>query len=158
MARRVYEGTLNLYWAESIADITAPTSGELAAATDITCLVTKDGWQPNITTNNVDSAALCDRVDAQIPGSVGADCSITGFRDDANDDLWDLWEYGQEGYIIAEPFGTPNQLPAPGAKVEVYHGTMHQKSPSNSAANTQQTFTAPFPVLAFELDAVVDGS
>lgn len=156
MARRVYEGTVNVYWAPAVADISAPTLAELGAATDITCYLTKDGLAVNIATNNVDSAALCETFDAQIPGSWGADIQLTGFRDDYDDVLWDLAVYGTEGYLIVEPYGEPDELPLAGAQVEVYPATMHQKAPANSAANTQQRFTLALPVRSRpDLDAIV---
>lgn len=156
MARRVYEGTVNVYFATAVADISAPTVAEITAATDITCFLTKDGFAPNINTNNVDSAALCDVYDGQIPGSFGADVTLTMFRDDATpEDAWDLVVYGQTGFLIVEPFGEPGVLPVAGDKVEVYEGAWHQKSPGNTAANTQQTFTAAFPTVRIDFDALV---
>lgn len=155
MARLVFEGRFNVYVATTIADITAPTVAEITAATDITCFLTKDGFQPTINTNNVDSAALCDTFDGMIPGSFGSDLSLTGFKDDPTDEFWNLVVYGQEAFIIAEPFGTAGVLPAAGDPVYVWHGAWHQKAPANSAANTQQTFTVSFPSTELELDAVV---
>lgn len=156
MGRRVYEGTVNVYWATAVADITAPTVAEITAATNITCFVTKDGLAPNISTNSVDSAALCETFDATIPGSWGADFSLTGFRDDDDDVLWDLAVYGSAGFLIIEPFGTPDVLPSIGDKVEVWPATMNQKSPANSATNTQQRFTLPLNITSQpDLDAVV---
>lgn len=155
MARRVYEGTVNVYFATTVADISAPKISEITGATDITCFLTKDGLAPNITTNNVDSGALCDVFDGQIPGSFGADFTLTMFRDDYDDAAWELVEYGETGFIIVEPFGAAGELPVAGDPVEVYEGAWHQKSPANSAANTQQTFTAPFPCVRVDLDAVV---
>ena len=51
----------------SIANISAPTVAEVAAGTVITCDLTKDGLNPGGTTNSVDSAGLCSRVDSQLP-------------------------------------------------------------------------------------------
>ena len=156
MARRVYEGTVNVYWATTVVDKSAPTVSEITAATDITCYLSKDGLAVNINTNNVDSAALCETFDAQIPGSWGADIQLTGFRDDYDDVLWDLAVYGTTGYLIVEPYGEPDELPAAGDQVEVYPVTMHQKAPANSAANTQQRFMLAMPGRAQpDLDAIV---
>lgn len=156
MGRRVYEGTVNVYWATAVADKSAPTISEITAATDITCYLTKDGLAPNVTTNDVDSSALCETFDATIPGSWGADFTLTGFRDDYDDVLWDLAIYGTEGFLIVEPFGTPDELPAAGDKVEVWPATMNQKSPMNSATNTQQRFSLKLNITSQpDLDATV---
>lgn len=156
MSRRVYEGTMNVYFATDVADVSAPTVTEITAAVDITCDLSKDGIAPNISTNNVDIAALCETFDATIPGSFGADFQLTGFRDDTTEALWDLAIYGTAGFLIIEYFGEPGVLPEAGDKVGVWPVTMNQKSPANSAANTAQMFTVPFNVTAQpDLDAVV---
>lgn len=155
MAQRSYEDTIQVFFVATIADIAAPTVAELTAGTEITCFLSADGWQPNTTTNTVDADSLCTTVDGKIPGTVGYDLSLMGFRDDTTDTLWDLWIRGTTGYIVYVPFGDPGTTPAALDTVSVFRGAMNEKSLANSAKNTRQMFTAPFAVLDAELNAVV---
>lgn len=158
MAQRVYDGRTSVWFVTTIADITAPTIAEIEAGTDLSCYVTKDGFAPNVSTNNVDSGVLCDDFDGQVPGTHGADLTLTMIRDDGaspGDVAWDLWVKNTEGYIVWLPFTDPEDGPAAGDPAEVWQGQMHQKSSANSATNTRQTFTAPFPAQTYESDAVV---
>lgn len=158
MARRVYEGTFDVWFvpaASGIEDITEPEIDEITDGVDITCFLTKDGFQPNVTRNNVDSAALCDTFDGQLPGSFGSDLTLTFFRDDATvEPAWDLVVHGAAGFIVALPF-TGREAPVAGDKAMIWEGAWHIKSPGNTAANTQQTFETSFPAVRLELDATV---
>lgn len=145
MARKVYEGRHNVYFATSVANKAAPTVAEITAAVNITPFVAKDGISPNFSTNNVDSATIAETFDAQIPGSYGADLELTLFRDDSADTAWNLWVYGTNGFLIIDRNNVSGVLPSVGNKVEVWPGAMHQRVMENSAANTQQRFKGKFP-------------
>lgn len=156
MARLVYEGRTNVYWATTITNPAAPTVAEIGAATDITGFITKDGVAVNINTNNVDSATIEEIFDAQVVGSYGADLQLTMFRDDTADTAWDLCVYGTNGYVVIDRFNDAGDEPLAGDVVEVWPAQMHQPAPQNSAANTQQRFIESFAVTAApELAAVV---
>jgi hypothetical protein len=146
MARLVYEGRTNVYWATSIANIAAPTVAEITAATDVTDYVAKDGVAVNTTTNNVDSATIAETFDAQIVGSWGGEVELTMFRDDSADTAWNLCVYGTNGYVIIDRFNDSGTLPAAAEKVEVWPAEMHQPVPQNSASNTQQRFVEKFAI------------
>lgn len=154
MARRVYEGTYDVYFATTVADISAPTVAEITAATDITDFLTRTGFSPNLTNNNVDSKTLRSTFDGMIPGTYGGAPSIEGFRDDTADTLWDLVVYNTPGYLIAVPFGG-GALPAATDACMVWQGAWSQKLPGTPGENTQQTFTADFPAIDLDLDATV---
>lgn len=156
MARLVYEGRTNVYWATAIADPAAPTVAEIGAATDLTGFITKDGVAVNINTNNVDSATIGEIFDAEVVGSYGADLQLTMFRDDSSDTAWDLCVYGTNGFVVIDRFNDAGDAPGAGDKVEVWPAQMHQPAPQNSAANTQQRFVESFAVTAQpELGATV---
>jgi hypothetical protein len=144
MARIVYEGKTNVYWATSVASKTAPTVAEITAAVALTNFVAKDGVEVNFSTNNVDSATIAEVFDAQIPGSYGVDITLTMFRDNSADTAWTTCVYNTAGYLIIDRFRASGTLPSAGHKVEVYPATMHQPSPENSAANTVVRFVEKF--------------
>lgn len=154
MARRVYEGTYDLYFATTVASIAAPTVAEITAAVDITDFLTRDGFNPNVSNNNVDSKTLRSTFDGMIPGTHGGVPQITGFRDDTVDTLWNLVVYNTSGYLIAVPFGG-GVLPVATDPCMVWQGAWSQKVPGTPAENTQQTFTADFPSIDLDLDAAV---
>lgn len=156
MSRLPYEGRTNVYFATAVADKNAPTVAEISGAVDITNYIPKDGLAPNLSTNNVDSATIAETFDAQVVGSWGGALAITGFRDDTDDDFWDLCEYGTDGFVIIDRFNPAGELPTPGDVVEVWPVQMHEPVMQNSAANTQQRFVETFAVTsAPAMNAVV---
>ncbi len=159
MARLVYEGRTTVYWATAVTNKEAPTIAEINAATDVSAYVSKDGVAVNITTNNVDSATIQEIFDAQVVGSYGANVQITGFRDDDDDEFYDLCVYGTNGFLILDRFNTSGQAPTAGDAVEVWPAQMHEPAMQNSATNTQQRFIETFAITeAPALRAVVAAS
>ena len=159
MARLVYEGRTNVYWATAVADIEAPTLAEIGAATELTGYVAKDGVAVNINTNNVDSATIAEIFDAQVVGSWGADVQLTMFRDDEDDSAYDLCVYGTNGFLIIDRINDSGTLAGIGDVVEVWPAQMHIPAMENSSSNTQQRFVESFAVTATPaLDATVVGS
>ena len=141
MSRYVHEGNTKVTVVATIADIDGPTVAELGAGTDISTLLTKDGLQTPDTQNMVDSAALSDTFDAQVVGSWGGGLTLTGFRDDTDDDLWDLAVYGTNTHIVIRR-GLPwDTAWAASQKVEVYPVEFHEPVPSQTGANEQARFT-----------------
>ena len=152
MARLVYEGRTNVYWATSIANKNAPTVAEITAAVNLTNFVTKDGVALNTATNNVDSATIAEVFDAEDVGSYGSGLELTMFRDDTADTAWNLCVYGTSGFLILDRVRASGVLPSVGHKVEVYPARMHVPAMQNSAANTQQRFTEKFAVTSTPAD------
>lgn len=146
MARYVHEGNTKVLWVTTIADIAAPTVAELTAGTDISELLTKDGLTLPDTQNMVDSATLADTFDAQVVGSWGGGASLTGFRDDTTDTLWDLAVYGTNGYIVVRRGMPYDDAIAAGQDVEVYPAEMHEPVMNQTGANEQARFTLALAV------------
>lgn len=152
MARVIYEANTKVYWATTVASITAPTAANITAAVNLSPFIAKDGVAVNISTNNVDSATIDDSFDAQLVGSWGADVKLTMFRDDVTDTAWNLCVYGTAGFLIISRFGPA----VVGSDVEVYPAEMHQPAMENSSANSQQRFVEAFAVTSEpELNAIV---
>lgn len=151
-----FEEYTRVSWVTTVADITAPTSAELDAGTDITCYLTKDGLNPGGDTSGVDSASLCNRVDGEVTGSVSYDFMLRGFRyNDADDDFWDLCNWGDEGYLVVRRGYAHDLAWTAGQSVEVYDAQMGEPVPAGSAANTLQTFELKLFVEDAELKATV---
>ena len=146
MARLVYEGRTNVYWATTVASKTAPTVAEITAATPLTNFITKDGVAVNQTTNTVDSATIAETFDSKLVGSWDAELELTMFRDDSADTAWNLCVLGTNGYVIVDQFRVSGVLPSAGNKVMVFPAQMHQPGPENSATNTQNRFVEKFAV------------
>lgn len=146
MARSVYEGRTNVYWATSVSNKNAPTVAEITAAVALTNFVTKDGVAPNLTTNNVDSSTIAETFDAQTVGSYGADFSLTMFRDDSADTAWNTMVRGTNGFLIIDRVRVSGTLPSAGHKVEVWPAQINQRVMQNSASNEQQKFDVKFAI------------
>jgi hypothetical protein len=156
MSRYVYEAYTRVWWAESISDPEAPTVGELSAATDITNYLTKDGLSTPQNQNMVDSATIAETFDAQLAGSWGGALELTCFRDNDEDDAWDLFVYGETGYLVVRRGIAVSEDVETSQKVEVYPAQMHQPIMQPSAANEQQRFAVSLAVTAEpKLKAVV---
>ena len=159
MARYPFEEHTRVHWVPgaTITNLAAPTVAQINAGPDITCFITRDGLNPGGTTNKVDSAGLCTRIDGQVVGSVGYDFTLKMFRDNASggDDAWDLANWGDLGQLVVRrgvPYSTAF---AAAQKVEVYDAQMGEPIPTSSAANTNQSFELGLAVANAELKATV---
>lgn len=143
MSRLVHEGNTKVYLALAVANKSAPTLAEIAAATNLTPFITKDGVTTPSNQNMVDAAGIDTVFDAQYVGSWGGPVSLTMFRDDDDEtDSWELITYGLEGWIIVSRFGVPTT----GSTVEVYPVQAHKPVMQQTATNEMQKFTAMFAV------------
>lgn len=146
MAKLVSEGRTNVYWLTACANIAAPTVAEITAGTALTNYITKDGVDPGLSTNNVDSAGLAETFDAQNTGSWGGEFQLTMFRNDTADTAWNLCVYGTSGFLVVDRIRVAGVLPSAGHKVEVWPAQMHQPIPQATAANTLQRFVEKFAI------------
>jgi len=140
MARYVFEGQTKVSLVNAIATIATPSLSELNAGTDISGFLTKDGLNTPQNQNMVDSATLADTFDAQLVGSWGGSIELTGFRDNVDDDFWDLLSYGLNSHLVIR-YGEPQAgVWANGDIVAVYPVQTHQPIMSPTAANEQARF------------------
>ena len=93
-----------LAWVPTIANINAPTVAELTAGIDITCLVTAADYQFGITGNeDIKDAALCDDIEAGVPGRATVEASMNSFRlkTTVDDKGWTTFTAkGLTGYLV----------------------------------------------------------
>lgn len=146
MARYAHEGFTRVAWVVTIASKTAPTTGELNAGTLLSSFTTKDGVNPGLTANFVDSATIEETFDAQGVGSYGGTLELTGFRDNSSDTFWNLVVYGTAGFVVVRRGIAVATAWTSTQKVEVYPAQMHEPLPAASAANEQVKFKATFAI------------
>lgn len=139
MARIKYEGRTKIHWLTTIADTDAPTAAEITAGVDLTPFVTKDGYQPNVTNNTIDTGGIDTDFNSMVQGSYGADLTLVCMRDDTTDTAFDTLVRLAQGYIVvglnsAGGIGT-------GDVVEVWEAELGTPVMANSGQDTLQTFT-----------------
>lgn len=114
-----------------------PTVAEVNGATDVTGLVVS--LNASSQGNIVPTPALDTLFETNIPGTSQASFSGDFYRDDTNDDAWDLWERGDAGFFIITRYGgKPNTA---GDICEVWPVRIVSKAMANMANNTVETFT-----------------
>lgn len=132
------------------ADPAAPTATEVnTTTTNITALMTKDGFNPNTSENMVDTGTLDTAFDSQVPGSWGSSLALRFKKDDTTDTAWDLFPRGTAGAIYIAPYGLSGVggIAAVGDKLYVWPDVQAQQPQlPPSAPNEQQSFTVTFAV------------
>lgn len=154
MSREVFENNFKVWWVDTIADISAPTTTEIDAGTDLTSQVTADGIGFNFN-NNTASVDLIDAGKiAQKPGTRGVSVTLTAVRDSETDDVWDTFDYGTEGYLVVIPFGDDSS-PAADEEAYVISGAAQEPQPQQSAANTYQQSQIEIPADDWDFKAAI---
>ena len=152
MSRIVFEANYAISWVPTVADISSVTTTELDTGTDITDFVPKDGFNPGGTSNTVDVGHLGTAYDATEIGSYGHALSVTFFKDDVNDDAWDLFPRATRGYLVVSPF---NRTPVTGDTLYVWKCASQEPTLPSTASNTRQSFTVDFAVQDANMRSVV---
>ena len=118
-----------------------PTEAEVAGATDVTPFVIS--LNASSQGNIVPTPSLDSLFETSIPGTSQATFSGDFYRDDTNDDAWDLWERGDSGFFIVSRYGGSGTASIPEAAdtVEVWPVFIVSKTMANMANNTVETFT-----------------
>ena len=93
--------------------------------------------------NIVPTPSLDSLFETSILGTSQASFSGDFYRDDTNDDAWDLWERGDAGFFIVSRYGGSGTGAIPEATdtVEVWPVFIVSKTMANMANNTVETFT-----------------
>lgn len=140
MARLVFDGKMHAYWLDANpADLDAPTVAEIAAGTDITAFLPKDGVQFGTSNNRVDGGSLATVFNAESMGTWNSQMSLIIFLDDDANTAFDLLgEHGVLGCLVIVPFAAS----VAAEKCYVFP-TAETGAPilGNSAANERQKAT-----------------
>jgi hypothetical protein len=123
------------------ADLSAPTTDELAAAKVLTSYIVT--INPTSTGNAIPIPNLDSLFDSSTIGTSQGAFSGDFYRDDEADDAWDTLKRGVRGYFFISRFGGSgtDHMPAAGEKIEVWPVAITQRAGSAMASNTVQTFT-----------------
>ena len=151
----VYEGQVPVRFCPSVADLSAPTEGEIAAGVELACYIPKDGVQFPSNRNMVPTGALCDTFDSESPGSDGGTLVITFKRKDRSDNevAWTTFKDGMVDGVLV--FGFEGSNTESGDEVDTYEVVSHIPVRGNPAANTEQRFSVNFGVQRWKLAATV---
>lgn len=118
-----------------------PTEAEVAGATDVTPFVISlnAASQGNV----IPTPSLDSLFETSIPGTSQASFSGDFYRDDTNDDAWDLWERGDAGFFFVSRYGGSGTgaIPEAADTIEVWPVFIVSKTMANMANNTVETFT-----------------
>jgi hypothetical protein len=134
----------------------APTAAEVAGAVEVTSYLIS--LNASSRGNSVPTPALDSLFETSINGTSAATFDADFYRDDEDDDAWELFPRGTRGHFIISRFGGSgtDNLPIAGDDVEVWPVFVTSRTASNMTSNTAQTFTLSCAVnIEPEEDAVV---
>lgn len=158
MADMLNDGNIKVTYVPDIANISAPTTTELTAGTDLECLVTADGFQPTVNEEVVSIAKLCETSNAEAPGRATHQIVLTMVRQDteAEDVAWTTLLRGTSGYLVVRYGVAHDTAYASGDSVQVFPGKAGERRPQPPEANGATQFQSQWYVSAQpDLDAVV---
>lgn len=144
MARYSIEGKGRLYTVPTIANISAPTTTELNAGTNLTSFTPRDGFIPNLNQNFVDVSAINDSFDLTQIGSEGGNFTLTFYRDDvaANDTAWNFFVAANQSGFLAWREAVASAIAwASTQKLMVWPYSAHKPIPAGTASNEGRKFT-----------------
>jgi hypothetical protein len=140
----------------SITNIAAPTASQVAAATDLTGFVIS--LNASSRGNTVPTPSFDSLFETSTAGTSAATFDADFYRDDENDDAWELLPRGTRGFFIISRFGGAgtDNLPVATDEVEVWPVMVTSRTMANMSNNTVQTFTVSCAVTVEpDEDAVV---
>lgn len=155
----IVDGTVKAAYAPTVADLTAPTTDEIAAGIDnLDVIITADGligFEPE--TAEVDTTGLSSTFDTKRPGRAAfSGTTLRIKKQTGTDEAYTTLARGVEGVIIIRRYVDATTAWTAADKVQCYPiqcGTRRDLAPE---ANTTARYEVPVPITAEpELDAVV---
>ena len=142
MARIIPNEQTWVGFATTVASTTlVPTAAEITGATDVTPLLMS--LNASSRGNTVPTPSFDSLFETTTVGTSQATFEADFYRDDADDDAWELLPRGTEGFFIISRFGGSgaDQKPQAGDIVEVWPVTVVSRTMANMANNTVLSFT-----------------
>lgn len=135
------EKTWIAFSATAPANLQSPTTTELAAATDITCLCSS--INASAQGNAIPTPDLCSLFETSITGTSSATFTADFYRDDEDDVAWELFTRGTRGVVYISRFGGTgtNHRPIASESVEVWPIEVTSRTAGPLSSNTPQTFS-----------------
>lgn len=164
MSRVGSEEVLELFFVETIADISAPTDDEINGGVRLTPWLLRDSLSTPQAGNEIDTSDMSSKQDTSAPGTRKAGPVTVGFHRDTvegNDDAWTTLPAGTDGNLVIARFGVSggtDDAPAAanGDRVEVWPINVISRQMTDPAVNQSQRFTVTCSVPgAIDDDATV---
>jgi hypothetical protein len=158
MADMLSDGNIRVSYVPAIANQAAPTTTELNAGTDLSCLIMGDGLDISGDEGVVSAPKLCETTVSEQPGRAKTTVKLTCVRKTilAEDIAWTTLQRGLQGYLVVRRGPTYATAWTIAQKVEVYPGTFGKRMPQKPEQNGVEKFDSQFYNSAPEnLDAVV---
>lgn len=149
MARLIEEGNLKVHYLTTVADISAPTEGEIEAGIHLTPFLVRGSLNRPAGGQTAGAADVDSAYNKTQAGTFGSDMSAQFYRDDDADTAWDTLPRLTVGFIVVAPYGyggTTLSDPVGGEAVEVYPIEVADRSPNAAAENETQKFAVTFAV------------
>lgn len=141
MSKFINDGFTKVAWVTTIASAAAPTVAELTAGVDITGYLTKEGLVTPANQNMVNQGTLATTFDAQGIGTWGgAPIELTGYRDNVDDDAYEAFAYGDDGYLVIRRGIAVGTAWTAAQKAEVWPASAHQPLNQPPATNENAKF------------------
>ena len=148
MARYFRRGTSKMFFAPTIADISAPTEAEMLAGTDLTPEIGEiEGFK--FSNNPIDTPDMDTEFVSNIPGEdTGDDSSMTFYEDDTANPISTTLAKGTAGYMVLFPYGISSTDPQSGDECEVWPITVASNTREWSAGNDAARYMVEFTLSA----------
>lgn len=150
-------GVLDLYYVPTIGNKAAPTVAEIAAGTELTGFLRRDGLSTPASGNTIDVSDVSDRYNSTGTGTYGGDpITATFYRDSVSgdDDAWTALPRDTTGYFVISRFGGVTAT----KRVEVWPIEVIAREMNDIADNEAQRFTVTCAVPTPPNDAAVVAS
>ncbi len=121
--------------------LAAPKTSEIAAAEDLTCVISS--INASAQGNTVPTPSLCSLFETSVPGTSQATFTADMYRDDLDDVGWEKMKRNTKGYFYISRFGGTgaDHRPTVGEPIEVWPVHVTSRTAGPLASNTPQTFT-----------------
>lgn len=152
------DGNIKVVFVPAIANQAAPTTTELNAGTDLSCLIMGDGLDISGDEGVVSAPKLCEKTVSEQPGRSKTTVKLTCVRKTVTveDIAWTTLQRGLAGYLVVRRGLDYATAWTTSQKVEVYPGTFGKRMPQKPEQNGVEKFDSQFYNSAPEnLDAVV---
>lgn len=154
MPRSTYTEKVDYYWAPTLTDPAAPTSSEMAAATELTCEIAEYP-DLSVSTSNVEAPSLCDRFTAKYPDvETVDDATIVFYYDDTqgsdSETIRALLTRDTSGYLVRVDAvdGIVPSVTTQGTVVDVWPVTIASNFKNQPAVGEMRKFTVGITVTA----------
>lgn len=158
------DGKLRVFWVEGedgINSLSAPTTAELNAGTDLSCDIMTGGLDLGISSATIETGSVCSKNISQANGRTSVNPKITFWRYEQPDDTaWNLVEKDAVGFLVVRTGMDYEDAWANTQQVTVIKAQMSEPAPEFPGGDTATTFVENFVLVNgadFDQKAYVGG-